>query len=233
MIHEIRVYTIIQGREEVEIERFEKHMPALFERHAIDCVGCWTGSAGAAGPTFVYAMAYESLAQREEHWAAFYRDADWHHVRATTQGDEECVERFDIHLVRSNAAWMPGPSTVQLDHIPGSHDLVFAEVAVGQATAANAFLQNAFLPAIGRAGGKVLLVSDCITGSRLPKLAMMFAWPDAIARNRGWRQLREDAELRDARATERRMLGRPAIGPMDLWMLDPLPFRSAGTSLNA
>lgn len=222
MIHEIRLYTVVNGRMNVALERFQQHLPALFARHGIRNVGRWTATAGANGPMFVYMMAYRDLAEREAQWGGFYVDPDWFEMRARTQGDEEATERFDILFTRQNPGWTP-PGKASEAALKGVHDLIFAEVAVGTNATANAFLNDLYLPLLAKAGGEVMMFSDVIAGPALPRTAIMVAWRDVAARQAGWRYLAADAILNEEIARQRKALGRAAIGKTDTILLEPTP----------
>lgn len=222
-VYELRQYTIVPGRADVALERFQVHLPAIFARHGIRNLGRWTMSAGAAGPGFAYLMAYADLAERERVWNAFYADDDWWRLRAETQGDEEATERFDIHFLRRSPVWTPEPLEPAL--LAGVHDLVFAEIALGRQAAANAYCRDHYLPAVARAGGTAMLVADFVTGPALPRAAFMFAWPDTAARQQGWRALAADTRLNETIRAQRREFGRALLGRTDSWLLDPTPLR--------
>lgn len=223
MIYEIRFYHVVPGRLDVTYARFGQHLPAIFARHGIRNVGSWTVSAGPNGPTFLYLVAYRDLGERERQWAAFYQDEAWHRVRAATQGDEEAVERFDLFFLRPNPLWTPTPSPAG-ETLGGVHDLIFSEIAPGQNAAAYQFLNESYLPAIDRLGGRVMMLADFVSGPSLPRLATLVAWPDAVARQEAWRSISGDPELTDAIARQRRRLGRALLGSTETYLLEPTPF---------
>lgn len=230
MIHEVRLYSVVPGRIGVAYERFGEHLPRLFQRHEICNVGCWTATAGAGGPMFVYMMCYPDLAERERQWTSFYADQEWYEIRARTQGAEEATERFDLYFLRESPVrkhFPFGPAR----KIGGVHDFIFAEVAVGQAAIANAFLVETYLPAAAAAGAEILLVSDFITGPALPKMALMFAWPDMIARQSGWHAILGSREVESALANQRCKAGRASIGRTDSYLLEPTPFGTPSNTL--
>lgn len=220
-IYELRQYSIMPGRFDVALERFQHRLPTIFARHGIRNVGRWTVSAGAAGPGFAYMMAYADLAERERVWSGFYVDDEWWQMRAETQGDEEATERFDIHFLRRSPIWTPAPLAPSL--LAGVHDLVFAEIALGKQAAANAYCRDVYLPLVQRCGAAVMLAADFVTGPALPRVAFMFAWPDAATRQRGWQRIQADAPLAEAIACQRREFGRALLGRTDTWLLDPTP----------
>lgn len=222
MIHELRLYTVVPGRMDVAFRRFKDHLPALFARHGIRNVGRWSATAGPDGPMFAYMMTYEDLAERERQWTGFYGDPEWSGIRARTQGDEEATERFAIHFLRPSPFWTP-PGDPQRT-VGGVHDLVFSEIALGKAGAANAFLADTYLPALRAAGAEIMLAADFVSGPALPRIALMFAWRDGTARQDGWRRLGTDPALHHALSQQRRAFGRALLGRTDTYVLEPTDF---------
>ncbi|MDX3911539.1 MAG: NIPSNAP family protein [Sphingobium sp.] len=223
MIYEVRLYTIVPGRLDVALERFEHHLPALFADHGINNVGRWIVTAGPSGPMFVYMMAYATLADRETQWALFYSDPRWPQIRLQTQGDEEATERFEIFFMASNPVW-PGMAAREEEPLAGVFDLVLSESALGRGGAVNAFLADSYLPAVQRAGGSLFLVADLLTGASLPRVALMLHWSDAAARREGWLRIQKDDVLNGAIAAARRSFGRALLGRSDIYVLEPTAF---------
>lgn len=230
MIYEIRLYTVVPGRMEDNHNRFENVLPSLMARHGIANVGRWTATAGPGAPTFVYMMAYPDLAVREQQWTSFYGDDDWWQARARTNDGEEMVERFDLHFLRPNSAWTPN---VRRDGVraEGVHELIFAEVALGRGGDAQVYLKETYLPLLAAQGGDVLMVADFISGTSLPRMAMIIAWPDASALHRGRRAIDGSSALRAVQQEERKRLGRTSVGRSDVYVLEPTPFNLPLASL--
>ena len=223
LIYEIRLYTIVPGRMDVHHERFRNHLPRLFERHGIKNVGRWTTAAGTCAPMFIYMMAYADLTDRECQWKSFYQDKQWLDIRQHTQGAEEVTERFDLYFLRTNSIWTPSAIDGQ-GTLGGVHDLIFAEIALGKAAETSAFLSESYLPAIQKAGARIMLVADFISGPALPKIAIMIAWPEITARSQGWEALWADPLLNITLAEQRRHFRRPLLGRTDMHLLIPTPY---------
>ena len=222
MIYEIRLYSVVPGRIDVAYERFANHLPLLFQRHGIHNIGRWTAVSGSHVPRFVYVMAYQDLAAREQQWSAFYQDPDWWAVRARTQCGEEATERFDLYFLRGNPAWPPPGSPERA--LGGAHDLMFIEVALGKTTAANEFLKDLYLPLLAKVGAQLMLVADFISGPALPKIALLIAWPDPVVRAGGWHLITNDIVLKAAIAEQRKNIGRALLGATDVMELQPTSF---------
>jgi hypothetical protein len=221
--YELRLYTLVPGRLDVAIDRFAHHLPRLFARHGIKNVGRWIASAGAGGPMFVYMMAYESLAQREAQWDAFYLDPEWGEVRSATQGQEEATERFELFFLRSNSLWAP-PAAKGVQRIDGVHELILTEVLLGATIPAYAYLKEVYLPAIISAGATVMMAADFVTGPSLPRFSLMLAWADDARRREGWSKLREDRQIYESLADQRKRYGRTLLGCSDSYLLEPTAF---------
>lgn len=91
MIYEMRVYHCIPGRLPALLNRFETITLALWERHGIRQAGFWTTLIGSTNQSLTYLLAWQSLAEREEKWAAFQTDPEWLAKRAETEKDGAIV----------------------------------------------------------------------------------------------------------------------------------------------
>ena len=223
MIYELRLYSVAPGRMADVHSRFTDHLPVLFERHGVHCVGRWSALAGPDAPRFVYLMAYRDYAHRESTWAAFYQDADWWRIRADTNAGHEMVERHDLYFLKPNAAWPMATDTASKEVVGGLHELVQQQIAPGQNAAANEFMKQMWLPRLREAGARVLGVFDMAAGSGMQKVVLLYAWPDATTWHAGHRKLEADAGLRDALAGQRQKLGTTLFLRSEVNLLEPAP----------
>lgn len=223
MLYELRLYTVVPGRVEDIHARFRDHLPKLMARHGIDQVARWTATAGPDTPLFVYMMAYDNLAQREQQWDAFYQDDEWWRVRAATNAGEQMVERFDLFLLRPGRAWQ-AIARDPVQRSGGVHELVLGEVALGHDSEAAEYLRTVYLPAVQREGGDILMVADFVAGSKMPRLAMIIAWPNGGRREAGRRRVDADPAVREAQRAERQSIGRTSIGATTIYVLEPTAF---------
>ena len=99
MIYELRIYTANPGRMGQLLERFEDHTMRLFERHGIKNVGYWMNGIGGRSDELWYMIAFESLAHREEAWAAFLADPEWQEVREQSEGDGPLVHHLENRIL--------------------------------------------------------------------------------------------------------------------------------------
>lgn len=221
MIYELRLYSVAPGRMADVHERFGTHLPALFQRHGVDCVGRWSALAGPDTPRFAYLMAYRDYAHREAVWASFYQDAEWWRIRAETNAGHEMVERHDLFFLKPNAAWQPAATPEA--PVSGLFELVQQQIAPGRNADANTFLQEIYLPLLREAGAQVLGVFDMAAGSGMQKIVLLHAWPDAAAWHAGRRRLAEHPRLREALAAQRRSAGTTFFLRSEVNLLEPAP----------
>lgn len=221
MLYELRLYSVAPGRMADVHSRFNTHLPALFARHGVRCVGAWTALAGPASPRFVYLMAYSDYAEREAVWQRFYEDPEWWRIRAETNAGHEMIEQHDLFFLKPNPAWQPGADTViGPDTI---YELVLQQVAPGQGAAANEFLRDHYLPALREAGAQVLGVMDFASGTNMPRIAMLQAWNDAASCHQGHLSLEKNTAISTDLCAQRTQLGNPILGRSEVNLLQLVP----------
>lgn len=99
MIYELRVYTANPGKMARLQARFRDHTTGLFERHGIKNVGYWTNSIGGRSDELWYILGFESLAHREQAWAAFAADPDWRAAREESEKDGPLVHHIENRVL--------------------------------------------------------------------------------------------------------------------------------------
>ena len=87
MIYELRIYRTLPGRMPNLLARFRNHTIRIWERHGIRQAGFWTTLVGESANDLTYLLAWESLAEREQKWAAFATDPEWLKERAESEKD--------------------------------------------------------------------------------------------------------------------------------------------------
>ena len=87
MIYELRVYRTLPGRLPNLLARFQNHTLRIWDRYGIRQAGFWTTLVGESSYDLTYLLAWESLAEREEKWAKFQADPEWHQARAESEKD--------------------------------------------------------------------------------------------------------------------------------------------------
>jgi NIPSNAP len=218
MIWELRRYAIAPGRIADIHTRFRKHLPPLLAKHGICIVGRWTNNTNAEAPEFVYMMAYRDLAERESQWRDFYADPQWPDVRALSNGATEIIERIDISFLRPQPDWVPSLFNVP---IGGFHELALIQTALGQTPAVHDHIDRFERPLLSRYGGQIVLVADFVTGTDLPKIAILSAWPDCDIWSAARAAIATDPDLKAIAQAQALQFGQPLFGQSDRFRLDP------------
>lgn len=91
MIHELRIYHCVPGRLPDLLKRFDTITLKIWERHGIRQAGFWTVAIGDSNQDLYYLLEWESLAERDEKWAAFQADPEWSEKRAETEANGPIV----------------------------------------------------------------------------------------------------------------------------------------------
>ena len=100
MIYELRIYETVPGRLPNLHKRFETITLKIWERHGIKQAGFWTAEVGTSNE-LIYLLQWESLAEREQKWAAFQSDPEWNEKRAQTEADGPIVARVRNSFLRA------------------------------------------------------------------------------------------------------------------------------------
>jgi hypothetical protein len=87
MVYELRVYHCVPGRLPAILKRFDTVTCRLFEKHGIKQIGFWTVAIGESSSDLVYLLQWESLAERDEKFAAFGADPEWIAARTKSEAD--------------------------------------------------------------------------------------------------------------------------------------------------
>jgi hypothetical protein len=99
MIYELRVYRVVQGRMADLLTRFEHQTLPIMARHGFLQAGFWTTIVGRS-EQLTYLLAWESLAQCQEQWAAFESDAEWLAIRKSTEENGPLIFEIESSLLR-------------------------------------------------------------------------------------------------------------------------------------
>ena len=103
MIYELRTYTVMPGRMADLNRRFAEITLGYFEKYGIKVVGFWTNELGGSSDQLIYMLGYDSLADREQKWSAFARDADRVAAFAETEKNGPLVKRLTAQILRPTA----------------------------------------------------------------------------------------------------------------------------------
>ena len=99
MIYELRIYTVHPGRMGALQARFRDHTTRLFEKHGIKNIGYWTNAIGGRSGELWYMIGFHDLAQRQQAWAAFGSDPEWHKARAESEADGPIVHHIENRIM--------------------------------------------------------------------------------------------------------------------------------------
>jgi hypothetical protein len=103
MLYELRIYNCVTGRLPALLKRFETVTLRLFEKHGIRQAGFWTTQIGDSNNDLHYLLAWESLAERQERWAAFASDPEWIAARAESERDGPIVANIKSSILQPTA----------------------------------------------------------------------------------------------------------------------------------
>jgi len=100
MIYEMRVYRTVPNRMPALLKRFETMTLALWQRHGIRQAGFWTTAVGESNQELTYMLAWESMGEREQKWAAFSTDPEWIAKRGETEKNGTLVMTFSNQFLK-------------------------------------------------------------------------------------------------------------------------------------
>lgn len=100
MIYELRTYHVMPGRMADLHRRFADVTLGYFATYGITVVGFWTNELGGASDQLIYMLAYDSLADREQKWAAFAADRERIAAFAETEKNGPLVRKLTAQILR-------------------------------------------------------------------------------------------------------------------------------------
>jgi NIPSNAP len=103
VIHELRVYRCLPSRLPLLLQRFENTTLNIWKRHNIRPVGFWTVLVGDGNNDLHYLLAWESMAEREQKWAAFQADPEWISKRAESERDGPIIQNITNLMLQPTA----------------------------------------------------------------------------------------------------------------------------------
>jgi hypothetical protein len=103
MIYELRVYHCVPGRLPDLLKRFDTITLPLWEKHGIHQAGFWTVAVGSSNQDLYYFLKWESLAERDQKFAAFQADPKWLTARAETERNGPIVASISNTILQPTA----------------------------------------------------------------------------------------------------------------------------------
>ena len=99
MLYELRIYHCVPGKLPDLLKRFDTITLKLWEKHGIKQAGFWTTVIGDSNQALYYFLVWNSLAEREQKWAAFGSDPDWLAARAKTEENGAIVAKVTNEIL--------------------------------------------------------------------------------------------------------------------------------------
>ena len=107
MIYELRIYRPLPGQMPKLLDRFEHHTTKIWERLGIRPVGFWVTVIGKSeGSELNYLLAWESLGERGERWAAFQADATWKQVKSGRSFQASGPQSLTLALIAASCTML-------------------------------------------------------------------------------------------------------------------------------
>ncbi len=103
MIYEYRIYSCVPLQMPRLLKRFENHTLRIWQRLGIRPVGFWTVMLGEGSNDLHYILAWESLAEREQKWAAFVTDPEWISAKTESEKDGAIVAKIKTTILQPTA----------------------------------------------------------------------------------------------------------------------------------
>jgi hypothetical protein len=103
MLYELRVYNVSPGRMPDLLKRFDQITIPIWKRHGFKVVGFWTTVIGENNNHLHYMLGWDTLADREQKWAAFQADQEWITKRAETEKNGPLVASFSNSILAPTA----------------------------------------------------------------------------------------------------------------------------------
>ena len=103
MIYELRVYRTLPGRLPALLNRFQSATLRIWQKHGIRQAGFWTTMIGESNNDLTYLLAWDSLAEREQKWAAFMSDPEWVVARSDSEKDGPIVANVASSVLQPTA----------------------------------------------------------------------------------------------------------------------------------
>lgn len=216
-IYELRFYNVEKGRDADMKDRVKNDWPEIFQRHKIKPIGCWSAVAADSLPKFVYIMPWESMAQRNQHWAGFYSDPQWHEVRERTNAGSELVEDYEIFFLKAHGTW--DPVKTNPEHLD---EVIFHRAMVGKAIQVKESMLNTEIPAFVRAGAHSFSSFDVLSGRALPAVINFLRWNSMEDKLAAIESIENDNELKLSRKNEVSKFGSRLLGRSSSYLLKPL-----------
>ena len=192
MIYESRIYKAVPGKLPAINARFANHTIGFFEEVNIGRVGFWNDEIGASNQ-LTYILSFDSMADREQKWAAFGAHKPWQEVRAETEKDGPLVSQV-LNSFMSLTPYSPQPSFNST-----LHEKRVYEAMPGKLPDLHNRFSNHTMGLFEKHGieNVAYWTEDVGTSNRL---VYMVGYPNLGAREKGWTSFQSDPAWQKARA---------------------------------
>ena len=103
MLHELRIYHCIPGRQPDLPARFQSHTLGLWKKHGIRQIGFWTVLVGESNNDVYYMLEWDSMAQREAIWNTFMTDPEWMAIKTQTEANGPLLTHITNYFMQPTA----------------------------------------------------------------------------------------------------------------------------------
>lgn len=232
MFFEYRWYECAPGRLAEEIDRMEEVAIAgwkggeesVFDKYGIPRpIGAWSSVAGRRKPVFGYILQWDSFAQRDTAFPAFWAGPEWAEVRDRTNAGFTLVDHFDNWVIGPNAAW-DRSGGCEGEPIGGLHEMRIHHCMAGDGHHVTAYLAEIEHRQMEVMGGRVIGVFDVKIGPDIPAIVSFIGWPDYETQQAAARRLELEPRVRERRRQWREELGDSPIRHVEQTLLKPLDY---------
>jgi hypothetical protein len=103
MLYEMRVYDVSPGKMEAIIERFDKHVVALFDKHGMTIKHFWVDADDANNRLF-YVVEHSDMETRNANYERFRADPAWIEAKRLSELDGSLTQKQES-IFMQNAAF--------------------------------------------------------------------------------------------------------------------------------
>lgn len=227
MLYELRMYNIHEGRMN-DLQNRLIGMPPLFEKHGFPTpLGQWSVTAGEGMPLYVWMLGWKDLEQRTKCFGSLYVDPAWHRYRDDTNGPREMLKSYNLIFMQGTPtleairAQAKGAGKEPADSV---QELRLMRAIPGRTVQFHSAMVEAELPAVTRAGGRMLGAFDVMSGFPGPAVMQFISWPDGTARDEGTLALGNDEDLRARAKADADPNGHETAWVEKSWLLRPTSY---------
>ena len=196
MLYESRVYVALPGKLQAINDRFANHTIGYFKQYGIGMMGFWTDEIGSSNQ-LTYILSFDSMADREQKWAAFQADAGWRTARAETEAKGPIVAKVQNSFM-TLTPYSPDPPFSSPHFRSGVQELRVYDAVAGRLPALHDRFANHTMRLFERHGieNVAYWTEDVGTSNRL---VYMVGYPSLGDRTASWTAFGNDPEWQRAR----------------------------------